>query len=108
MTSSTSASHQDKPDLLRSVQAHLPPKQARPAQKDGSKTEYDQFLNEVSDLLNNVHRHDTAKWWAVALKGRGWISLLLAPTLLQPAMRRITVGKIYHSKGTHLRRAATL
>lgn len=51
MTSSTSASHQDKPDLLRSVQAHLPPKQARPAQKDGSKTEYDQFLNEVSDLL---------------------------------------------------------
>lgn len=52
--SSTSA-HKDKPDLLKSLQAHLPPKSAAGEQESrnssNSKKEYDQFLNEVGDLL---------------------------------------------------------
>jgi len=58
MSSSSSASHKNKPDLLKSVQAHLLPKDARAtgggskdAASSSSKKEYDQFLNEIGDLL---------------------------------------------------------
>lgn len=58
MSSSSSASHKNKPDLLKSVQAHLLPKDAsatdgglKDAASNSSKKEYDQFLNEIGDLL---------------------------------------------------------
>ncbi|KAJ1018805.1 hypothetical protein NDA16_004610 [Ustilago loliicola] len=51
---SPAAAYKDKPDLLKSLQAHLPSKGAGAQQESGSnssKKEYDQFLDEVGDLL---------------------------------------------------------
>ena len=58
MSATSGASYKDRPDLLKSVQAHLPAKGAGASQQGGnqgsansSKKEYDQFLNEICDLL---------------------------------------------------------
>lgn len=58
MSNSSSMSYKDKPDLLKSVQAHLPAKQAGAAEQGGknagnnsSRNEYDHFLSEIGDLL---------------------------------------------------------
>ncbi|SPO26576.1 uncharacterized protein UTRI_04165 [Ustilago trichophora] len=59
MSSPSSASYKDRPDLLKSLQAHLPAKGVggTPEQcgdnagSNSSKKEYDQFLNEIGDLL---------------------------------------------------------
>ncbi|SNX84846.1 uncharacterized protein MEPE_03555 [Melanopsichium pennsylvanicum] len=54
MFKSASASYKDRADLLKSVQAHLPPKGADGSSqrgKNSSRKEYNQFLSEVGDLL---------------------------------------------------------
>lgn len=58
MSASSGASYKDRPDLLKSVQAHLPAKGAGASEQAGnqaggnnSKKEYDQFLNDIGDLL---------------------------------------------------------
>ncbi|TKY85322.1 hypothetical protein EX895_005484 [Sporisorium graminicola] len=56
---SSSASYKDKPDLLKSLQAHLPSKDATSHGRSGdkvdksnsSKKDYDRFLDEIGDLL---------------------------------------------------------
>ncbi|KAF6767550.1 WW domain binding protein 11 [Kalmanozyma brasiliensis GHG001] len=52
-TDSYEASAKDKPDLLKSVQAHLPSKVAdqRSSGSQSKKSDYDRFLDEVGDLL---------------------------------------------------------
>ncbi|SAM82531.1 uncharacterized protein UBRO_05233 [Ustilago bromivora] len=50
----SAAAYKEKPDLLKSVQAHLPPKSAgvqSESSGNNSKKEYDEFLDEVGDLL---------------------------------------------------------
>lgn len=55
MPDASSASLRNKPDLLKSVQAHLPAKdagsQGQSGGKAGSKEDYDRFLDEIGDLL---------------------------------------------------------
>ncbi|CBQ73778.1 conserved hypothetical protein [Sporisorium reilianum SRZ2] len=58
MPDASSASYKDKPDLLKSVQAHLPSKEAGSHGQGGDKTggnsskkDYDRFLDEIGDLL---------------------------------------------------------
>ena len=58
MSDSSSASHKDRPDLLKSIRAHLPTKdvaslnQARQeAGSTGGEKDYDRFLDEIGDLL---------------------------------------------------------
>lgn len=59
MSSPSSTSYKDRPDLLKSVQAHLPAKGVGGTPEQGgnnagsnsSKKEYDQFLSEIGDLL---------------------------------------------------------
>ena len=54
MSSPSSSINNDKPDLLKSVQAHLSSKSTgskADGQDTSSKEEYDRFLNEVGGLL---------------------------------------------------------
>ncbi|CDR88596.1 uncharacterized protein SPSC_04423 [Sporisorium scitamineum] len=58
MPDSSLASHKVKPDLLKSVQAHLPSKDAGSHSRGGDKAggngsnkDYDRFLDEIGDLL---------------------------------------------------------